>query len=41
MEEDKKVGLGEVVDMASRTHNTNINVLGFQPLQLVTGKSLI
>ena len=26
MEEDKKVGLGEAVDMASWTHNTNVNV---------------
>ena len=41
MEEDKKVGLGEAVDMASWTHNTNGNVLGFQPLQLVTSKSVL
>ena len=41
MDEDKKIGLGEVVDMASWTHNTNVNVLGFQPLQLVTGKSVM
>ena len=27
--------------MASWTHNTNVNVLGFQPLQLVICKSLI
>ncbi len=29
--------------MASWTHNTNVNVLGFQPLslQLVTGKSVM
>ena len=32
MDEDKKIGLGEAVDMASRTHNTYVNVLGFQPL---------
>ena len=38
MDEDKKVSLGEAVDMASWTDNTNVNVLGFQPLQLVTGK---
>ena len=38
MDEDKKVSLGEAVDMASWTHNTNVNVLGFQPLQLVTDK---
>ena len=41
MDEDKKIGLGEAVDMASWTHNTNMNVLGFQPLQLVTGKSVM
>ena len=27
--------------MASWTHNTNLNVLGFQLLQLVTGKSVM
>ena len=31
MEEDKKIGLGKAVDMASWAHNTNVNVLGFQP----------
>ena len=41
MDEDKKIGLGEAVDIASWTHNTNVNVLGFQPLQLVTGKSVM
>ena len=41
MDEDKKVSLEEAVDMASWTHNTNVNVLGFQPLQLVTGKSVM
>ena len=41
MDEDKKIGHGEAVDMASWTHNTNVNVLGFQPLQLVTGKSIM
>ena len=41
MEEDKKVGLGEQVDMPSWTHNTNVNVKGFQPLQLMTGKSVM
>ena len=38
MDEDKKIGLGEVVDMASWIHN---NVLGCQPLQLVTDKSVM
>ena len=32
MDEDKKVSLEEAVDMASWTHNTNVNVPGFQPL---------
>ena len=41
MEEDKKVGLGEAVDMASWTHNTNVIILWFQPLQLMTGKSVM
>ena len=41
MDEDKKVSLEEAVDMASWTHNTNVNVLGFQLLQLVTGKSVM
>ena len=41
MDEDKKVGLGEAVDMVNWTHYTNVNVLGFQPLQLVTGKNVI
>ena len=40
MEEDKKIVLGEVVDMASWMHNTNVIFFGFQPLQLVKGKSL-
>ena len=40
MDDDKKVGLGETVDMASWTHNTNVNVLGFPPLPLMTVKSV-
>ena len=39
MEEDKKIGLGEAVDMERWTHNTN--VLGFQPLQIVKGKNVV
>ncbi len=31
IDEDKIIGLGEAVDMASWTHNINVNVLGFQP----------
>ena len=41
MDEDKKVSLEETVYMTSWTHNTNVNVLGFQPLQLVTGQSVM
>ena len=41
IDEVKNVGLGEAVDMASWTHNPNVNVLGFQPLPLVTGKRLM
>ena len=32
--------LQEAINMASWTHNTNINVLGYSPLQLVTEKSI-
>ena len=41
MDEDKKVSLDEAVDMPSWTHNTNVNVLGFQPLQLISGKGVM
>ena len=41
LEEDKKVVLQEAVTMAAWTHNTNVNVLGYSPLQLVTGKSIV
>ena len=41
IEEDKKLRLQTVVNMASWTYNTNVNVLGFSPLQLVTGKCII
>ena len=41
MDEHKKVSLREAVDIESLTHNTNVNVLGFQLLQLVTGKSVM
>ena len=40
MEVDKKMTLKTAVEMASWTHNTNTNVLGFDPLSLVTGKSV-
>ena len=41
MEEDKKLKLQTGVNMASWTYNTNVNVLGYSPLQLVTGKSIV
>ena len=41
METDKSVSLQEAVNMASWTHNTNVNVLGYDPLRLVTGKSVV
>ena len=39
MEGEKKISLQEVVDMAAWTHNYNVNILGYTPLQLVTGKT--
>ena len=41
MEEDKKLQLQDAAKVASWTHNTNVNVLGYSPLQLVTGKSMV
>ena len=41
MDEDKKIILEEAVDVASWTQNTNLNILGFQPLQLVTHKNVM
>ena len=41
MAEDKKILLQEAVNMAAWTHNTNVNVLGYTPLQLVTSKSIV
>ena len=38
MEEDKNLRLQTAVNMASWT---NVNILGFSPLQLVTGKSIV
>ena len=38
MEENKKLTLQEATTMAAWTHNTNVNVLGYSPLQLMTGK---
>ena len=41
MQQDKELTLQEAVHMAEWTHNTNVNVLGFTPFQLVTRKSVI
>ena len=41
MEENKQIGLQEAVTMSAWTHNTNVNVLGYSRLQLVTGKSIV
>ena len=38
---EKKNTPGGTINMASWTHNANINVLGYSPLQLVTGKSIV
>ena len=35
---EEGVSLETAVDMAAWTHNTNVNILGFTLLQLVTGK---
>ena len=40
MESDKSVSLSDAVSMAAWTHNTNVNVLGYDPMRLVTGKSV-
>ena len=39
MEADKKISLKKAVNLAAWTHNTNVNVLGYEPMRLVTGKS--
>ena len=41
LEADKKMDLKTAVNMASWTHNTNVNFLGYEPMRLVTGKSVI
>ena len=41
MEEDKNLKLQTAVNIASWTHNRNVNVLEYSPLQLVTGKSIV
>ena len=41
MEEDKKISLKEAVSEASWTHNQNVNMLGYSPMQLVTRKNIL
>ena len=40
MDEDNKMVLSEAVEMAAWTHNTNVMVSSYTPLQLMTGKSV-
>ena len=41
LEDNPKTSLQTAVNLASWTHNTNINKLGYSPLHLVTGNSII
>jgi hypothetical protein len=41
MASDKKISLQKAVEMAAWSHNMNTSILGFNPLQLVTGKAVI
>ena len=40
MDQDDKMTLEEAVNLASWTHNTNVNRFGYDPMTLVTGKSV-
>ena len=40
LEMDRTLSLQKAVDLASWTHNTNVNILGYEPMRLVTGKSV-
>ena len=40
-EADKKIDLKKAVEMAAWTHNTNTSILGYNPMQLVTGKAVM
>ena len=40
METDKKLTLQEAVNVAAWSHNTNVNRLGYTPMQLQLGKSI-
>jgi transposase InsO family protein len=41
LEMDKKMPLQQAVNMACWTHNTNVNILGYAPMTLVTGKNVV
>ena len=41
MEDDKKITLSAAVALAGWCHNTNVNKLGYSPMQLVTEKSVV
>ena len=41
LESDPRLDLQTAVNLASWTHNTNINKLGYTPMHLATGKSVI
>ena len=41
MADNPKIELQDAVDMAGWTHNVNVNVSGFTPMQLVTGKNVL
>jgi hypothetical protein len=41
MASDKKITLQKAVEMAAWSHNTNTSILGYNPMQLVTGKAVI
>ena len=40
LDEDKMLTLNEAVGMAAWTHNRNVMVSGYTPLQFMTGKSI-
>ena len=41
MDENKDISLEQAVSRASWTHNTNLMVSGYNPLILMTGKSVV
>ena len=41
METDKTLTLREAVKIAAWSHNTNVNKLGYSPMQLQVGKAIV